>query len=68
MTTSSDPVVLAKHNKRHLDHDQNLGDSKGFGSAVPEMGMKTKYLSLVMNHNITGGLCICFHYFRHFYK
>lgn len=32
---------------------QQCGSPQGFGSSVPETGMKTKYMFLVMKDNIT---------------
>lgn len=39
-------------NKRHLYFSLHLGNYKDFKSSVPEMGMKTKYMFLIINHNI----------------
>ena len=41
------------HNKRHHGCSHHLGNSKGFRGSVPEMGMKTKYVFLIVNHTIT---------------
>ena len=41
------------NNKRHVSSFYHLGNSKGFRSSVPEMGMKTKYIFFTINHNIT---------------
>ena len=43
------------HNKRHRHCAPHLCNSKGFKSPVPEMGTKTTYIFLTINHTITGG-------------
>lgn len=40
---------------RHLYHFYHLGNSKSSRSSVPEMKMKTKYISYIISHNITAG-------------
>ena len=48
------------NNKRHtfhLHHSYYLGNSKGFRNSVPGMGMNTKYVFLIINHNIIA-ICI----------
>ena len=37
---------------RHLYHSYHQGSSKGFRSSVPEGRTKTKYIFLIINHNI----------------
>lgn len=53
------------HNKRHRHCAPHLCNSKGFKSPVPEMGTKTTYIFLAINHTITGckvhisfGMCL----------
>lgn len=41
----------------HLYYSPHFGNPTGLGSCKPEMGMKTEYLFLVINHSITGTLC-----------
>jgi hypothetical protein len=47
-------VLSKRHpiNIRHLLSSPNLGNSKGFRSFVTGMGMKIKYVLLIINHNI----------------
>ena len=46
-------VTSLRWQKIHLSLSQHCGSPQGFGSSVPETGMKTKYMFLVMKHNIT---------------
>lgn len=41
------------HNKRHLDCSHHSGNYKGFQNSMPEKGMKTKYIFLIINYNCT---------------
>ena len=41
------------HNKRHLDCSHHSGNYKGFQNSIPEMGMKTKYIFLIINNSCT---------------
>lgn len=41
--------------KRQLYSSYHLGNSKDLRSSVPEMGTKTKYIHLFINHNVTDG-------------
>ena len=43
------------HIKKHLYPSYHLGNSKDLRSSVPEMGIKTKYIHLFINCNITDG-------------
>lgn len=70
LATSPHPQVLSKNHLlrlnsavvergslcvvRHLYRSSPLGNSEGFRSCAPEMGMKTNYVFLIRNQNITG--------------
>lgn len=44
---------LGQKTERMLLCSYALGNSKGFRSSVPETGIKTKYIFLIVNHSIT---------------
>lgn len=41
------------NNKRYLFHSYHLGNSKGFRKSAPGTRIKTKYIFLFINNNIT---------------
>ena len=57
LATYSHPQTWSKSHFIDITKDTFIAllpeNSKGFSSSVPEMGMKTKYIFLVRNHNIT---------------
>ena len=58
---------MTQDDKRQFYCSQHLENSKGVSSPMPEIAMKTTYVFLIINHNITSCILL-FHILKRFEK